>query len=251
MSKAKFTVCLMAVALACVFGARTKQFSPDLAKPDLAVEGPGRPSSVPAPSGRQSNELGVEETLNGYAANLAKTASCYESDCAYPRTDTKSYHFAVGTDLKNQLEIVRQWAVKNRVVHGELVAIANEYLQIEDGNVQSAALALLATQPPNADSLEAILSQVIRGYDSELIAAAMQELKRYANDENLFKIGAALSESMLTGAPFVAKEVSKLVQPFIAPTNWGLFVEAAQKLPAESLIRTNLETALHNYTRNP
>jgi hypothetical protein len=77
----------------------------------------------------------------------------------------------------------------------------------------------------------------------------MRELKRYATDENLFKIGAALSESMLTGAPFVAKEVSKLVQPFIAPTNWSLFMDAAQKLPAESLIRINLERALDTYAR--
>ncbi len=86
--------------------------------------------------------------LEGYAAALEELAACYETErCNFPRTDEKSYGFAVGQALRGELLGMKEWVQANGVRDESVSQIASVYLAIEDGHVQNAALALLATQP--------------------------------------------------------------------------------------------------------
>lgn len=181
---------------------------------------------------------------------IDEIAGCYENeDCNYPQTDTRSYYFAVGQDLKQQLETVTTWAITHQEKSPELVQLARTQLENEDGHVQKAALALLATQETSTETLEAILAQVLGGYDAQLIQIALRELLRYQNEDDRSKITTALADTLVTGAPFVAQEVSKSIQPFVYPRSVPNFENAANQLPEGSVIRHNVLAALENFRR--
>lgn len=175
---------------------------------------------------------------------IEEIQACYEKDCDYPRTDVKSYGFAVGQDLKKNILALAIQAKAEGLTDRRLTEAAVRNLENEDGHVQEGALALLATQPPSAEALDAVLEHVIGGYDSELIQQAMRELQRYTSEDERSKITTALSDAMLTGSPFVAKEISRGIGPFISARSWAVYETTAAKLGAGSIVKTNLEQSL-------
>ena len=201
---------------------------------------PAKPNLVPAASPAGASITKLSEGLD-------QLQSCYERDCGFPRTDEKSYDFALGQAI--QAETVKLTNAVGAVgLHDPaLTARAVALLANEDGNVQEGALALLATQPTSAEALEAILERVVGGYDAQLIQQALRELMRYRSDDEQTRIAAALAAAMVTGAPFVAKEVSGGIRPFLSGHTLPEYEDAGAQLPTGSLVRTQLEQAIADF----
>jgi hypothetical protein len=127
--------------------------------------------------------------------------------------------------------------------------LAITYMKVGDGYVQEEALKILSQQPASADALRAVLNEVIGGYDSRLIAPGLAELRRYQAENDRIRIGSSLADAMVSGAPFVAKEISAGISPFLCDATLATFREAAATIPATSAVRANLEAAIKAGTK--
>lgn len=194
-----------------------------------------------AASSGGANVVAVDVSIR----RLETTQACYESEaCDYPKTDARSYAFAVGQDLKNQLEQLTASVKLSGEKSPAIAEAARKHLENEDGHVQAAALALLATQETSGDILETILKSVIEGYDAQLIQAALGQLLRYQAEDDRAKITETLANVMATGAPFVSKEISGSIRPFVYARSVPNFEQAVTQLPEGSVVRINLVAAL-------
>lgn len=219
--------------------------------PSEAVASSGRsPASLsPGEPARSSDkEEPYQPRLEGFSAALEELGSCYDrQNCNFPRTDEKSYDFAVGQAMRGELFGMAEWVEAHHIRDGAVSVIANAYLAVEDGHVQEAALALLATQPTSSESLEILLSKVIAGHDAQLIKQALRELERYEDFDDRRKIAVALADAMVTGSPFVAKEISASFNSFLDAGSVRIFEDAAYRLPAKSVVRANVAAALKEF----
>src|SRR5665213_483538 len=201
-----------------------------------------------APAQAKHDEvIQIPRNIAEFRIELKRINMCYAGDCNYPKTDARSYELAVGQDLKKMLFQMAEWVRSEGIAHPEISEIARRYVSSEDGFVQAAALDLLSTQGPNGDNLEAILTNVVAGYDSELIEHAMLELERYTSRTDLDKIDQALAQTLTTCAPFVAREVSTHIAPFVNERSYMFFQDVVAHLPLNSASRANLETSLAEY----
>jgi hypothetical protein len=215
--------------------------APKVARAPASVARHPAANPAPAPSAPKS--------VSRFREKLAQTASCLDRDCDYPHNDDHSYQYAVGQALAAQLAQLRAWAAKNDVHDDSVTVLAITYMKVGDGYVQEEALRILSQQPTSADALQAILNEVIGGYDSRLIAPGLAELHRYQAENDRIKIGSALADSMISGAPFVAKEISARIGPFVCDATLATFREAAAAIPAVSVVRVNLEAAIRAGTK--
>lgn len=240
--KKKFLL-ILAVAAAFFLYPRPPR-APRPAVAPLAVAPRPAPAHVVVARVPASSRTAPSQSLAHFEARLERTAACLDGDCDYPRDDEHSYQYAVGQTLKTELAHTREWVVRTHLQSPAVIHLAVRYLKIGDGHVQAEALALLATQPPSADALQAVINDVIGGYDAQLIAAGLAELARYGAENDRVRIGHALADAMMTGAPNVAKEVSRGIAPFVTDGTLAVFQEAAAEIPAGSLVRANLEKVL-------
>jgi len=183
--------------------------------------------------------------LDGYSAQLEETSQCLtRADCNFPQTD---YAQSVNQELRAELLDLKAWAQANHIRSFAVTSVALPYLKIGGGTVRAAALEVLAGQPTSPESLEAILTDVVSGQDASVVSQAMQELARYQNGGDRARIAEALSGAMLSGPPFMAKEISAGIAPFLDEQDFTLFSDAASALPEAALVRINLEAALKDY----
>lgn len=191
----------------------------------------------------------IPRSIKEYVGELDRLKTCYGRACAYPVSDPRSYELAVGQDLKKVLFQMAEWVRSEGIDAHEVSEKAREFLTSDDGFVQSAALDLISTQRPSADNLDAILANVLAGYDSELIEHAMLELERYESRAEYDKIDQALAQALTTGAPFVAREVSEHLTPFVNERSFLFFQDVVAHLATQSASRINLETCLSDFQR--
>lgn len=185
----------------------------------------------------------------GFLARLSKLNTCYVQDCDYPRSDSRSYEFALGQDIQDTLFLFADHARSENLERQEIAEVGLQFLASTDGHVQEAALDLLATQPPGPEILDAILEHVVEGYDAELIGQALVELERYTSRADRAKIDETLARTLMTGAPFVAREISLRIAPFLDTVSYEFFQDIASRLPPESSPRLLLESSLADFQR--
>lgn len=218
-------------------------------------EGPKETASIPeavpaarapASSPAQLPALPAAKASPAQLVNrITELSSCYGNEnCAYPKTDARSYEFALGQDMKGAILALAEEAKSHDLRSDDLARLGRHQLANADGHVQEAALALLATQNPSDDTLNAVLEHVIGGYDAQLMQAAFAELRRYDSDAQHERIAAALSNAMVSGSPFVAKEVAASIRPFLYPRSIALYEEAMGSLMSGSAIRADLGKSL-------
>jgi hypothetical protein len=189
----------------------------------------------------------AEKAARALVEQVSTLQACYGGGCNYPETDARSYNFGVGQDIKTALYQLAATARAGELQGEGLAAAAREQLKNEDGHVQEAALALLATQPTSEANLAAVLENVIAGYDAQLIQAAMTELRRYTAERDQETIAAALSGAMTSGSPFVAREVSSAITPFLQPRTVPIYEEALAAILEGSLVRRDLARSIEEY----
>lgn len=226
---------------------RNNSVKPRVENPQKAVR--SRVNKVEASVVSTSHQVHSSEpsrqSVREFREALIEIKNCYDLDCDFPKDDARSYSFAVGRKLKETLTEMTAWVLSEKLEDREVDEIAREYVASEDGHVQEAALRLMSTQPPSLENLLAILQNIIQiGYDSRLIPPTLKELQRYTDRQDRERIHQALGEAMLTGAPFVAAEVSVGIAPFINDWSISFFRDLAQQLPEDSVYRRNLEAAL-------
>jgi hypothetical protein len=184
-----------------------------------------------------------------YIAKLHSLEACVDGGCDFPQTDPRSYGFALGRALQGELFKLADWCRQQGITDREIGETAVHFLQSENGHVQEAALDLMSTQPPRAENLQTILNNVIGGYDSRLIEFALLELERYDSPSDRAVIDEALAEALLTGAPFVAREISGHLADFIDDQSYSYFSTILDRLPENSVYRTQLEASLSDFRR--
>jgi hypothetical protein len=183
-------------------------------------------------------------SLRDFLQRLEQLNTCYNGACDYPRTDPRSYEFAVGQELRRSIFQMAEWVRGEALELSEISQAAREFMGSDDGHVQAAALDLLSTQPISNENLQAILQKILQGYDAQLIEHALLELRRYSAPNDRQQIDQALADALLTGAPFVAREVASHIASFISDRNTVFFRQIAVQLPDQSFYRIQLEAAL-------
>ncbi len=256
MTPARFAILLLSACAMAYYHLHQMEARPAAREPAQAAPSPPQvfpPSPPTAPAGgeneKNSGALIKREPRDSreFATQLAAINACYQSeDCDYPQTDPHSYHFAVGLHLRATLTAFTAWVQREKVGEEAVSQSAREFLASSDGFVQEAALKLMATQEPSPENLQAILDDVLGGYDAELIDLALVQLERYTSVADSDKISAALARAITTGAPFLAREVSVHIAPFLHARNSEFFAQVARDLPEGSIYRINLEASLKN-----
>lgn len=203
--------------------------------------GPQNPQRSPAQAGGDIES--VEKKLDD-------TFQCYVSEnCNFPKTDPKSYYFAVGQQLKNDILQFQAQVIKHRIVSPRIQNMALFYLKAEDGHVKAAALHLLSTQPVAEKSVDAIINEILNYHDSMLINHALLELLRYLGSSSEDKIHQALNKAIRTGAPFVSREITNHIEPFINQNSLRYYQETLSTLSQSTLIYKTLKTRIEEFSR--
>ena len=189
-------------------------------------------------------------SLGDFVAHLNALSSCYEEECDFPDHEPRSYSYALGQAIVKSLDELSVW-VKSKPFFDDAVSqIGRTYILSEDRFVQAAALRLLSTQPTSLENLLAILEGVFnQGYDANLVAPTLKELERYKDPQDLVRINEVLAQALLTGAPFLAEEVSLRMAPFVDGASFGFYKELLGQLPGDSVYYHNLESILNLASR--
>lgn len=199
---------------------------------------------------QQKPQFSQQRVINTSRKKLQELKDCYKHEaCSYPKTDPKSYFFAVGQDLKKELFRLQGVVVQKEWESDEIAQVARDFLTIEDGHVKEAALHLISTQPTNDKSLDALLNEVIHFYDPKLIQHAMLELRRYLGSADEQKIHQSLSQALQTGSPAVAQEVARSIAPFVNKNSFEVYLETLNAMPPHSKSYRNLKASVEEYEK--
>ena len=100
---------------------------------------------------------------------IAKLSDCYEKQCFGPSPDPRTEYYKLGQQLKIKLAEYNSYVTKYALKNVQINNVALQFLAHSDGHVQEVALDLLSTQDPSEQNLDAILENIINGFDAELI----------------------------------------------------------------------------------
>ena len=182
-------------------------------------------------------------------AKLRELKSCYEGDCNYPKTDPKSYDFALGAAIKAELLGLTAEIALASATQPEFSETAREFLVLDDGHVKEGALELIATQPTSSENLDAILSGIVDDIDPTLIEQALLELSRYKDSSDQIKINESLAKAIKTGAPFVAETISKKLTAILNRDNLSFYQNLLNQTEPNSRIYENLHASLQSWSQ--
>lgn len=203
--------------------------------------------TLPAPV--SSPLTSKEEEERRQALNkILTTQACYENQqCDFPQTDPKSYEYAVGQSLAQQLRVFRQRFPAATV---DLNTLAREYVASPDAFVQSEALDILATLPTSPENLKALSEGVETSTDPSLIQKSLVEFKRYLGTPQEAQVHETLAKIIDSGAHFTSQTVAEEIAPFINASSLERYRRTVTNMSAETTAAKNLQTALEEFERH-
>lgn len=188
--------------------------------------------------------------LAAVESRVDQILNCYSSeDCNYPKTDPKSYHFAVGQALKTEVLKLHAQVVRQKLVSVEVQNLAFKLMVVGDGHVKAAALHLLSSQPVSAESVRSIIQNILGYHDSALIQHAMLELLRYMGSEHEEEVHQSLNQAIRTGAPFVSREITQYIEPFLNEESLHYYQTTLNTISQSSEIYKNLKNSIQEFQR--
>jgi hypothetical protein len=201
---------------------------------------PRGPSSAPS--------RGATAEKESLKAQLQAEKICYRSEsCHFPKTDPKSYRFALGRKIAEDLgAFQKNFAHENPE---EARSLALEFSSNDDGFVQEASLKILNELPPTAESLKAVTQVVTTTTDPSIVPQALGELKRYVGTAQESQVHEALGTLLSTGGLLASQQASQGLLPFINATSVGYYQKILQTLPPGSEAARNLKISLQEYQR--
>ncbi len=206
---------------------------------------PATETKSPPPVDKFEKQKFIQEIKS----NLVQHNRCYTEDCSTEEVHPRTAYHEAGQKIKAELIRLRDYVKQQNITDGEVSEIALEALENSDGHVQEVALGLLSTQPTAPENLEAILEKIVRGYDAELIAQALNELQRYNSAADEQRIRAVLAEEMLHGAPFVGQAIAKNISMFLNRDSVSFFESVIEKIVPGSIIYDSLRASIREYRR--
>ncbi len=241
----------------CVFGRHEKSHEKSHEKcriePVVAIREPATTLNVPPATQEisvlpRASKIPEVELAQEKIDELYRLEECYEHTCE-PDLDERSKFFSVGQKIKSSL-----LSLLSLVKHGEargieISKIARDFLKNPDGHVQEAALDLISSQPTYPENLEAILNEVVRASDPELIPQAMLELERYDDPRDQARIHEVFAEALQTGPPFVAVVIAEHLGDFITAQSFWFYSEILKKIDQQTLIHQHLLSTLKEFAR--
>ena len=175
--------------------------------------------------------------------------ACYRSNkCDYPQTDSRSYGIAVGRALAEKTASLHRKFRADFAAHEELGRLARRAFLIADGFVQSAALEVFADLPATEENLKALSEGLENNPDPLISEKAMTELRRYLGTPLEAQMQGTV-QSMLNGAHFASQKVGENILGFINAQSYDSYKEIQRRLPPQSRVARDLNTALQEYRR--
>lgn len=205
--------------------------------------------NVSAPTAAKA-KAAVTATMDDPKQRLAATKACLASeDCDYPKTDPRSYNFAVGRALARQLAEIHMLYANDPGHETELAALAREYIRVEDEFVQEEAIKIFSALPPSRENMEAMTNAIANTPDPDLTEQAMKEMERYLGTAEEARVLDFLAEFIANGAQFSAEKASELIWAFINERSFSTFQAALAKMEPESTAARHLRAALNEFRR--
>ena len=216
----------------------------------LAKVSARRPASVSPPQIQTTAQSPDPDDLSRIRGMLQSLQACLTSHrCDFPKDDPHAYSFAVGKAAESALADFTQEVKQAHSVDPRITDLAVSALQWEDDSVRSAALDLLATQPPSPRARDGILAGLGASHDDSLYNQGLNELRRYGSAEDQQAISEFLERTIQMGPFFAANTVANGVLPFLTAQNLPAYRKILAELPPGSAKRAALEQALFEFTQ--
>jgi hypothetical protein len=179
---------------------------------------------------------------------LHSLKDCYRSQsCPFPQTDPRAYDFALGQALKQKIQAAHAQLRGRPEGQETLRKIAKEFVQVDDGYVQEAALDVFASLPPDAENLRAITEALALSDDPSIIEKAMGEFRRYLGRSEEPMVQEFLQKFLQSGSHFASQTTVRLVLPFINQNSFEGYESVFQSLPKSTQVSQDLKTVLEEY----
>jgi hypothetical protein len=171
--------------------------------------------------------------------------ACHDADrCDFDESDSRAAHFAAANAMSMRLKALLPQAADPAVV-----ALARAQLDFPNGQVQAAALALLASQRPDPALTQQVLQMLAGNHDAPLLEAALPLLAQW-QAQGQPATDATLQNLLRTGPHFVGLTLStpQSLLPFLTDANLPQYQALLRELP-ESRKREQLQQTLTEYQR--
>lgn len=212
------------------------------------VKAPPSPSPSPSPSARAPASVPSPSKKDALLGDLKKTKACYDSDdCDFPQTDPRSYSIAIGRHLASVLAELRENYDPSQ--QNEMEAVAQEYMQVNDGFVQEQAIRIFSLLPPRTENLNAMISGLENSPDPTLIEQAMKEWERYVGTSDEPRIQEFLADFMAHGGQFSSEKAAELIGTFLNERTAPAFRATLASMVSTSTPAQYLRAALIEYDR--
>jgi hypothetical protein len=206
------------------------------------------PSPQPAPSA--SSAAPVAKKAPDLMQALSESKNCLESEaCDFPQTDPRSYSFAVGRQIAEQLSALGAAYSENPSLESEVAEAAREFMLVQDGFVQEQAMRLMGQLPISSANVDAMLSGLENSPDPLLVEQAMKEWERYIGTAEEARIQEFLAGFIAHGGQFSSEKASEMILGFLNERSVPTFEEKLASMVPESTPARYLRAALDQYHR--
>lgn len=184
----------------------------------------------------------------GQLEALRETKACLESEkCDFPQHDPRSYSFAVGRRIAEQLSELGNAYANDPSLESEVAEAAREFMLVPDGFVQEQAMLLMGRLPPSSANVEAMLTGLANSPDPLLVEQAMKEWERYLGTADEARIQDFLADFIAHGGQFSSEKASELILSFLNERSLPTFEEKLAAMIPESTPARHLRAALNQY----
>jgi hypothetical protein len=202
---------------------------------------PSTPPAAPAPATVTAPKAGLLQALR-------ETKTCFDREnCDFPQTDPRSYSFAVGRRLAEQLSELGAAYSADPSMEAEVAEAAREFMLVQDGFVQEQAMLLMGQLPPNPANVDAMITGLQNSSDPLLVEQAMKEWERYIGTAEESRIQEFLADFIAHGGQFSSEKASEMILSFLNERSLPTFEEKLTSMIPESTPARYLRAALDQY----
>lgn len=207
------------------------------------------PASSPAAGPKAApTKPAVSAPQGGQLRALRETKACLETEnCDFPQADPRSYSFAVGRRIAEQLSELGAAYANDSSLEQEATEAAREFMLMPDGFVQEQAMLLMGQLPPSSANVDAMLEGLAHSPDPLLVEQAMKEWERYLGTADEARIQDFLAEFIAHGGQFSSEKASELILGFLNERSLPTFEEKLASMVPESTPARYLRAALDQY----
>jgi hypothetical protein len=190
----------------------------------------------------------LNPTVSAQMGKIEEIEKCFVSeDCAFPKTDARSYHFAVSAKLNTELKDFFAANKNDLSARSAIEHLAQHELKSLDEAVQATSLEMLASFPPSAETLDAVKEGLQNTSDPLLIEEAMPILQNYLGTQWEPGVHDFLASLIVSGAFIPAQTAAANILPFITVQSYNTYLHTLETMPKNSRASSDLQSALKQF----